>query len=49
MRHQGNARKHGVKSNAPLTEMNGHTYTRAGVEARERATQHVDELWTTCV
>ncbi len=32
MRHHGNAQKHGVKSNAPLTEMNGHTYLRAGVE-----------------
>ncbi len=34
MRHHGNAQKHGVKSNAPLTEMNGQTYLRAGVEGR---------------
>jgi hypothetical protein len=48
MRHQGDAQKHGVKSNAPLTKMDGHSYARTGVEAREYATQHVDEVWTTC-
>jgi len=49
MRHHGNAQKHGVKSNAPLTEMNDHTYSRAGPKSRDEAAQHVDGLWTTCV
>lgn len=49
MRHQRNAQYHGVKSNAPLTEMNRQTYIRAGAEGREYAAQHVDGLWTTCV
>jgi hypothetical protein len=49
MRHHGDAQKHGVKSNAPLTEMNDHTYSRAGPKSRDEAAQHVDGLWTTCV
>ncbi len=49
MRRQGAAQKHGVKSNAPLTEKDGHTYTRVGGKSRDEAAQHVDGLWTTCV
>ena len=44
MRHPGDAQKYGVKSNASLTEMIGHTYTRAGVNDATRQRN----MWMDC-